>query len=285
MFENILIPISSEFYPKQILKRSLFLAQKFKSKLTFLYIIEEKSLEETDQLVDSYLSDFEITQTKKEIIKAKKISADEMVFKDAKDYFKNKKIDFKEKVKKGEFTPIILNELKKKKYDLILMGFEKECRLKYRLLDQVDIPVWIEARSDSRKILAVTSNLTPNEKVTKMSMKLSKKLGWSLDMLYVIDKEDTTVVDEKGKRSSKKTEDDLILIGNSFLKKIENKGVRIKMIKGKIEKQTIKTAENINANLVVIGKEEKKKGMLGLPVKNVKQKIAGKCEYSILFVN
>ena len=104
-------------------------------------------------------------------------------------------------------------------------------------------------------------------------------------MLYVIDKEDTTVVDEKGKRSSKKTEDDLILIGNSFLKKIENKGVRIKMIKGKIEKQTIKTAENINANLVVIGKEEKKKGMLGLPVKNVKQKIAGKCEYSILFVN
>ena len=162
MFENILIPISSEFYPKQILKRSLFLAQKFKSKLTFLYIIEEKSLEETDQLVDSYLSDFEITQTKKEIIKAKKISADEMVFKDAKDYFKNKKIDFKEKVKKGEFTPIILNELKKKKYDLILMGFEKECRLKYRLLDQVDIPVWIEARSDSRKILAVTSNLTPN---------------------------------------------------------------------------------------------------------------------------
>ncbi len=285
MFKNILVPISSEFYPKQVLKRSLYLSQKFKSKLTFLYIIEDKLLEETDQLVDSYLSDFELTQTKKEIIKAKKISADEIVFKDASNFFKDKKVDFKEKVKKGEFTPIILSELKKKNYDLILMGFEKECRLKYRLLDQVELPVWIEAKSDSRKILAVTSNLTPNKKVTKMSMKLSKKLGWSLDIIYVVDKEDTSVVDEKGKRSTKKTENDLVMIGSSFLNKIEKKGVRIKMIKGKIEKETIKTAENINANLVVIGKEEKKKGMFGLPVKNVKQKIAGKCDYSILFVN
>jgi len=285
MFENILIPISSEFYPKQILKRSSVLAKKFNSKLTFLYIIEDKALEKTDQLVDSYLSDYEITQTKKQIIKAKKIAADEIVFNDAKEFFKDKKIKITEKVKKGEFTPIIFKELRKEKYDLILMGFEKECHLKYRLLDQVDIPVWIEARSDSKKILAVTSNLTPNEKVTKMSMKLSKKFGWSLDMLYVIDKEDTTEVDEEGKRSSKKTEDDLVLIGNIFLKKIEKKGIRIKMIKGKIEKETIKTAEEINANLVVIGKEEKKKGLLGLPVKNVKQKIAGKCEYSILFVN
>ncbi len=285
MFENILIPISSEFYPKQVLKRSLYLAKKFKSKLTFLYIIENKALEKTDQLVDSYLSDFEINQTKKQIIKAKKISADEIVFKDAKEFFKNKKISINEKVKKGEFSPIIHRELKKKKYDLILMGFEKECRLKYRLLDQVDIPVWIEAKSDSRKILAVTSNLTPNEKVTNISMKLSKKLGWSLDMLYVVDREDATEVDEKGKRSSKKTENDLILIGNNFLKKIEKKGIRIKMVKGKIEKETIKTAKNINANLVVIGKEEKRKGIFGLPIKNVKQKICGNCEYSILFAN
>ena len=285
MFENILIPISSEFYPKQVLKRGLYLSEKFNSKLTFLYIIEEKALEETDQLVTSYMSDFEITETKKQIIKAKKISADKMVFNDVYNFSKGKKVDFDEKIKKGEFTPIILKQLKKKKYDLILMGFEKECRLKYRLLDKVDIPVWIEAKSDSRKILAVTSNVTPNEKVTKMSMKLSKKLGWSLDMLYVVDKEDTTLVDEKGKRSSKKTEDDLVLIGDNFLKKIEKKGIRIKMVKGKIEKETVKTAKDINANLVILGKEEKRKGIFGLPIKNVKQKICGNCEYSILFAN
>ncbi len=285
MFENILIPISSEFYPKQVLKRGRYLSKKFNSKLTFLYIIEEKALEETDQLVNSYMSDFEINQTKKQIIKAKKISADKMVFNDVYNFFKGKKVTFEEKIKKGEFTPIILKELKKKKYDLILMGFEKECRLKYRLLDKVDIPVWIEAKSDSKKILAVTSNVTPNEKVIKMSMKLSKKLGWALDMLYVVDREDSTLVDEKGKRSSKKTENDLVLIGDTFLKKIEKKGIKIKMVKGKIEKETVKTAKNINANLVIIGKEEKRKGIFGLPIKNVKQKICGNCEYSILFAN
>ena len=44
MFENILIPISSEFYSKDILKRSVFLAEKFNSTINLVYIIEKKNL-------------------------------------------------------------------------------------------------------------------------------------------------------------------------------------------------------------------------------------------------
>ena len=40
MFKNILIPISSEFYTKDVLKRSIFLAEKFKSIINLIYIIE-----------------------------------------------------------------------------------------------------------------------------------------------------------------------------------------------------------------------------------------------------
>ena len=83
MFENVLVPISSEFYPKQVLKRSLFLGKKFKSKLNFLYIIEEKNLEQTDKLIDSYISEYDMSQTKKQIIKSQKQTAEELVFKDA----------------------------------------------------------------------------------------------------------------------------------------------------------------------------------------------------------
>ena len=54
---------------------------------------------------------------------------------------------------------------------------------------------------------------------------------------------------------------------------------------GSLEKETIKAAEKINANLVIVGREQKKKGLLGLPVKNLKKKLAEKCEYSILFLN
>ena len=45
MFENILIPISSEFYPKEVFNQGTFLAEKFKSKITLIYIIEETTKE------------------------------------------------------------------------------------------------------------------------------------------------------------------------------------------------------------------------------------------------
>jgi hypothetical protein len=56
-------------------------------------------------------------------------------------------------------------------------------------------------------------------------------------------------------------------------------------VKGSLEKETIKIAEEINACLVIVGREQKRKGALGLPVKNLKKKLAEKCEYSVLFIN
>ena len=224
MFKNVLVPISSEFYPKQVLKRSVFIGKKFKSKINFLYIIEEKNLDKTDKLVDSYISDFDINETKKQMIKTQKQTAENLVFKDANLVLNKNKINYTEKVKTGEFTPIIKKEIKKHKYDLILMGFEKECYLHYRLLEEVDIPVWIEAKSDSKKILSVCSNLAPNQKVPNISTELSEKLGWDLHMLYILDKEDTVIVDKKGKRSDKKDESDLIKESLGFYEYIKEKG-------------------------------------------------------------
>ncbi len=39
MFNNILIPISSEFYQKNVLNTGIFIAEKLQSKLTIIYII------------------------------------------------------------------------------------------------------------------------------------------------------------------------------------------------------------------------------------------------------
>jgi len=285
LFKNILIPLSSEFYPKQVLKRGVFFADKFDSNITLLYIIEEKNLEETDRLVDSYISDYDIAQTKKEMIKTRKQTADNIVFRDAYSLFQSKNIDIKEKILKGEFTPTILKELKKNNHDLILMGFEKECSLKYRLLYNVDIPIWIESQSFSKNILGVCSNLAPNQKVPEFSMKLSKKLGWNLHMLYIVDSEDHVEVDKKGIRSKVKPERDLLFASQNFVTDMEKKGIKIDSVKGNLEKETAKAAEEIGAGLIVMGREKKKKGIFGLPTYNVKQKIACKCKYSILFVN
>ena len=285
MFKNILIPISSEFYSKNVLIRSVFLAQKFNSNLNLLYIIEEKTFNEINKIVDSYRTATEKEETYKELISKQIQTADQIIFDDAKQILKDKKIPFEEKIIKGEFTDKIKQELTKKQYDLILMGFERECYLNYRLFEEVKMPVWVVGQGISKKILAVCSNLAPNQKVPDISIKLADKLGWELNVLYVVDTEDSIQVDENGLRSNTKTKEDLLIKGQKFINEMKQKGVNAKLVQGSLEKQTLIKAEEINANLVIVGREQKKKGILGLPVKNLKKKIAEKCKYSILFYN
>jgi len=285
MFKNILIPISSEFYSKDVLKRSAFLAEKFKSTINFVYIIEEKTLNQTDRRSDAYRTQFERAETKNEIIRKHKLTADNIVFNDAKFFFKDRGVPFEEKIVEGEFSNVIKREVDKENYDLILMGYEKECILKYRLLDELNIPVWIETESKGKSILAVCSNLAPNQKVPDISLKLSETLGWDLHMLYVVDVEDSVQVDKHCTRSDKKPKKDLVFCGQNFVGKMKDKGINVELVKGSLEKETIKAAEKINPNLIIVGRGQKKKGILGLPVKHTRRKLAEKCEYSILFVN
>ena len=285
MFKDILVPISSEFYSKDVLERSVFLAEKFKSKINLIYIIEAKTLDQTDKLSEEYRTQYEISEMKNEIIRKQKFAADNIIFDDAKYYFKSKSIPFEEKILEGEFSDVIKLETQKKHYDLIMIGYEKECLLNYRLLDDVEIPIWIVAKSERKSILAVCSNLAPNKKVPEISLKLSEALGWKLNMIYVVDTEDSVQVDEIGIRSDKKPEKDLLFSGKKFVKEMKKKKINVDLVKGSLEKETLKAAEIIQPKLVILGREQKKKGLLGIPIKSLKKKLAEKCEYSILFVN
>lgn len=285
MFKNILVPISSEYYSKEVLENTAFLADKFKSNINIIYVIEEKVLNQTDKLSNGYRTPHEIAETKKEIIREHKLAADNIVFDDANYYFKRKNIPFEEKIIEGEFSSVVKSETNKRDYDLILMGFEKECVLNYRLLDELDIPIWIQSKSEGKSILSVCSNLAPNQKVPEFSIRLSRLLGWDLNMLYIVDNEDSVQVDKNGKRSDKKPERDLLFNGQNFVDEMKNKGINIKLVTGSLEKLTLKAAEEISPNLIVVGREQKKKGILGLPIKHLKRKLAEKCKYSLLFVN
>ena len=285
MFKNILIPISSEFYQKEIFQTGAFLAEKFDSTIKLIYIIEGKTLDQTEKRLDSYRTDFDRAETKKEIIRRHIHVADTIIFEDAKRLFADKNIPFNGEVIEGEFSTVIKGQLNKYKYDLILMGFEKECLLHYRLFEEVDIPIWVESGTDEKSILAVCSNLAPNQKVPEMSLRLSKTLGWDLHMVYVVDIQDAVEVDGNGKRSEKKSENALLERGQQFISEMEKKGIDVTLVKGSLEKETAKAAEDIGAGLVILGREQKKKSILGIPVKGMKRKMAETCKYSILFVN
>jgi nucleotide-binding universal stress UspA family protein len=283
MFKNILIPISSEFYQKEVFQRGAFLAEKFDSTIHLIYIIEEKTLDQIEKRMDAYRTKFDKAETKKEIIKRYIHAADTIVFDDAKRFFRS--IPFGGEVIEGEFSRVIKGQINKHKYDLILMGFEKECLLHYRLFEELDIPIWVESGTDTKNMLAICSNLAPNQKVPEMSLRLSEILGWDLHMVYVVDVQDAVEVDSKGKRSEKKSEHELLARGQQFISEMEKKGIDVTLVKGSLEKETVKAAMDIGAGLVILGREQKKRSVLGIPVKGVKRKMAETCQYSILFVH
>jgi len=285
MFKKILVPVSSEFYSKDVFKRCIFLADKFESTVHLVYIIEEKTLYQTNKKSDAHRTHYDRMETEHDIMNKQMQAADDIVFKDAKMLFEQEKIPFDHEVIKGEFSVVVSSELEKQKYDLIVMGYERGCMVNYRLLDDVDVPIWIEAGGYHTSILAVCSNLAPNQKVPDFSIRLAQEFGWDLHMLYVVDVEDAVEVDVNGKRSERKPKRDLLFTGQTFVEDMSQKGIDVQTVQGSLEHETIKAAQSLEAGLVIIGREQKKRGKFGLPVRKLKQKMADRCKYSILFVN
>jgi hypothetical protein len=268
-----------------MLERALSLAEKFNGTLHLFYIIEDKTLQKTDKISNSHLTYYSKLETNKDIIRENKFKADNVIFDEINYYLKKGGISYTEKIVKGEFSSIVKDEVENGNYDLVLMSYEKGCLLNYRLIDDLSIPIWVESEIKCDSILGILSNLSPNQRVPDFSIKLSKIFNWNLHMLYIIDIADSVQVDENGFRSNNLSERDLVFNAENFIKNIGEFGIDIKLIKGNLEKETIREAKKMQANLIVIGREQKKRNMIGLPVKRLKKKIMQKCDYSILFLN
>ena len=285
MFNKILVPVSSEFYSREVIERSIFLANIFRSSVHILYIIEETPLQQMEKFSEAHLTQYDKTEAHHDLLYKQRKTADEILFEYAKQIFEQKNIIMKHTWVHGDFSPSVESELKKNSYDLVLMGYDKGSMIDYRILDQITIPLWIEGGGRNESILAVCSNLAPNQIVPSISEELSTKLNWPLSMLYVIDTQDTVEVDTNGMRSPKKQKKDLFFYSQNFVEKMNQKNIKVKTVEGSLEQQTIKEARNLEVGLVIIGREKKKRGLLGLPVKNIKQKMAEKSKFSLLFIN
>jgi nucleotide-binding universal stress UspA family protein len=285
MFHNILVPVSSESYSKKAIERSILLAGKFHSKIHLLYIIEDKLFHEMELLTDANITHYNKTETYHNLLNTHKQTADNLIFPDVEKQLHDKNIEIQTTIIQGEYSNIITNELTKNNYDLLVMSYQSGCMIDYRLINEVDVPVWIEAGGHHESILAVCSNLAPNQKVPKISMYLAKQLQWDLKMIYVIDVEDKVEVDQQVNRSAPKPMHELLFCRQGFVKKMQDEGISIDCVEGTLQKESLKAARKMQAGLVIIGREQKKKGKLGFPVKKVKQKMAERCKYSLLFIN
>jgi nucleotide-binding universal stress UspA family protein len=285
MFKKILVPISSEFFPPAVFQISALLAQASHGTVTSIYIYEKKIFDEIERLSDTYLSHYDREETQREIRQEHLCQAEQIVFENAKAFFKKRDIPLQTTCKEGILDDIIKQEIAEKKYDLIVIGFEREYTFDYHLLSDVHIPIWIESGKGKKSILAVCSNLAPNKKVPLVSMQLASLLGWELHMTYIVDTEDTVEVDESGTRKEKKSLPELQQKAKHFMKNMKEKGIEVQLVTGTFEKETLRAASRIQPGLVVIGREQKQKGLLGFPVKDSKKKILEHCKCSLLFLN
>ena len=110
--------------------------------------------------------------------------------------------------------------MKKKNITCIRMGFERKTTLRYRLFEELDIPIWVEAGRGKNTVIGVCSNLSPNRKVPKITCNIAEALGYEPYIIYIVDTSDRVEVDEKGQRSSKKSTDHtpLIPVSNPVLR-------------------------------------------------------------------
>jgi nucleotide-binding universal stress UspA family protein len=284
IFQKILVPVSSESYSIDVIKRSIYLAEIFHASVRLLYIIEERPLIEMKRQTDTHRTHYDRTETEHELVNQHRKTADDIVFEDAMKLYQQKNIPIKQDIFQGEFSTIVTNEIEKEGYDLVVMSYEKGCMVDYSLLDELAASVWIEAGGHHESILAVCSNLAPNQQVPDISINLAQLFQWPLTVLYVIDTQDAVKVDENGRRSIRKPKEELYFTRQEFAETMLEKGINVQTTEGTLENETIKAANTMAAGLVIIGREQKRRGSLGLPIKSIKQKMAEKCKYSLLFI-
>ncbi len=284
VFGNILIPISSEFYSKGVLEKGAFLAGCFGSRVTIVYIIEEKTLTQTERRSEMFRTRFEKEETKKGIITSQTQTANVIIFFDAKTVFKEKNIIPNFKIVEGEFSTVIAQEVSAQHFDVVLMGYTKEGLLKYRIFDEIAIPLWIVGSPGDRRMLAVCSNLTPNQKIPEISFRLAQCFNWDLHLMYIVDTGEPVTFDESAQRFVKKSVSELLDAGQRFVDAMGKKGIAAQLMTGGFQEITLHTAKQLNAGLVVMGQEQKRDDILGFPVKSMSHRIVEKSKYSMLFL-
>ena len=281
IFERILVPISSEYFPIEAVKRAGKLAETFESFVEIVYIIEEKTLKKIDEVAESVNTEYEREGLKREVAAKGDFMAHSLIFEEVDKFFKKEP---EKKVLEGEFTDVIKEEVQRKKITCILMGFEKECMLRYRLFEEANLPIWVEMNGGKNIVAGVCSNLSPNKKVPKVTFTIAKALGYEPYIVYIVDTSDRVEVDEEGKRSVKKPVDYLLRNGKKFVKKFEEEGIKTMVLHGPIEEKIGEIARKLDAGLLVIGREKKRRKILGVFCKDVKKEITEKAGHSLLFL-
>jgi nucleotide-binding universal stress UspA family protein len=188
MFDNILLPLPSEYFPNYAVKRAIQLATRFNSQITMEYIFEKQLLQKLQNVSSGALACQSLREMVQEVKKVELEDESNLLFNKIEELTKDKHIKLNKLVRSGIHTEEIMDILKNRNIDLIITEFHKEALLKYRILYDSPIPIWIEHSGKKlKKIYGILTNLSPNKLVPEWAFKISKKLDLPLKFYYILD--------------------------------------------------------------------------------------------------
>jgi Universal stress protein family len=284
VFERILIAISSEFYTTEVLRQGAMLAQRCGSMVSIVYIIEEKTLAQAQKRSDAFRTRFEKEETEKRIIEGQQQTANVIIFFDAKTIFKETGITPNFKIVEGQFSTVIEQEVQTQRFDAVFIGYSEEGLLRYRILDETAVPLWVVGESKGSCVLGVCSNLMPNQRVLSVSKELAACLGWKLELMYMVDVTEPIAYDETMQRFVKRPIPQMLAEGQRYVEEMQKNGVPMQLVTGAFVDLLIQNMHRLHAGLVVVGQEQRRFDRLGLSVRSMNQRLVEKSRVSILFV-
>lgn len=143
MFKKILVPVSSEYFPKKAMEKALEMSNYFKADVKVMYIIEEKVEDKVKKTLEYVRTEFQRQEMTKDIHDAQKREYNDTMERWKEQFSTN--IEFTtSKIVEGNYSAAIAEELEKYAADLIILEAKQECILRYNLFyEDDDIPILI----------------------------------------------------------------------------------------------------------------------------------------------
>lgn len=140
MFERILVPVSSQYFPEKALEKGLEIAKNHNSEIRIIYIIEKRIEEKVKKVSEYVMTEKQIEDVELEIREALEKEFDKRIDAFESEFDK----EFSVKEVKGEFSNQISKEIEEFNTDLIIIETEQGSVLNYNLIyEKSDIPILI----------------------------------------------------------------------------------------------------------------------------------------------
>lgn len=188
MFDKILVPLPSEYFPEHAVRRGIQLASKYKAKLYLNYIVESNVIDKIEAVSSGALSQCSIKEITSKLKHEEFSGESSVIFERVEKEARNKNIELRKIIKEGNMSEEILDCIQTENIDLIITEFHKDTVLKYRIFYNSPIPIWLEHNGlKMDKIYGILTNLSPNKLVPSFTFDLSQTLGLPIQFYYVLD--------------------------------------------------------------------------------------------------